>query len=103
GRIFRVTPKGHKGYQIPRVDLDSKEGLVAALGSPALSVRSVAMDKLRGMNSAAFLESVQGALTQEKDPVLRARALWQLGCQYDAAKKRFQAGLLAESDGVEPV
>src|SRR6266849_8357178 len=103
GPIFRLTPKGHQGYHNPPVHLDSKDGLVAALGSPALSVRYMAMAKLRGMDSAAFLEALQGSLTQNQNAVLRARALWQLGCQYQAARKRLETGTLSEADGIAPL
>src|SRR5436305_390124 len=37
GRIYRLAPAGHKGYKVPVVTLDNKEGLLAALGSPALA------------------------------------------------------------------
>src|SRR4029077_14242155 len=33
GRIYRLAPKGSK-YVVPKVDLDNKEGLLAALASP---------------------------------------------------------------------
>jgi putative membrane-bound dehydrogenase-like protein len=49
GRIYRITPKGHKGYKVPEVKLDTKEGLLAALGSPNLAVRAAAFAKLREM------------------------------------------------------
>jgi putative membrane-bound dehydrogenase-like protein len=48
GRIYRLAPKGSK-YSVPKVDLDSEKGILAALGSPALSVRYMAMAKLHGM------------------------------------------------------
>jgi putative heme-binding domain-containing protein len=97
GRIFRVAPKGNKPA-VPRVDLESKEGIIKALASPALSVRYLAMAKLGGMDRPTFLEVLQGPLTQTNDPVLRARALWQLGCQYRAAKKRFEEKALEDAD-----
>src|SRR5262249_45789525 len=50
GRIYRITPKGHQGYKVPKVDLESTEGVTAALDSPALSVRYMAMAKLRAMD-----------------------------------------------------
>ena len=31
GRIYRITPKGHKGYKVPEVKLDTTEGVLAAL------------------------------------------------------------------------
>ncbi|RIK79604.1 MAG: dehydrogenase [Planctomycetota bacterium] len=38
GRIFRVAPKGKK-YEVPKIDLATPNGAVAALLSPALSIR----------------------------------------------------------------
>jgi putative membrane-bound dehydrogenase-like protein len=96
GRIFRVAPKGNKPF-VPSIDLESKEGLAKALASPALSVRYLAMAKLRDMDRSAFLAELQGPLAQTKDPVLRARALWQLGCQYREAKKHVAANASANA------
>src|SRR5207253_4101854 len=62
GRIFRLAPKGHKQYHIPPVDLESPAGLLAALGSPALSVRYMAMTKLHGMKAKEVLEVLHPAL-----------------------------------------
>ena len=42
GRIYRLTPKGHKGYAVPAVKLDTDDGIIAALGSPCLATRSIA-------------------------------------------------------------
>ena len=79
GRIFRLAPKGHKGYHVPTVDLESKAGLLAALGSPALSVRYMAMAKLQGMPAREVLDVLRPALQQPEESWLKARALWQLG------------------------
>jgi putative membrane-bound dehydrogenase-like protein len=99
GRIFRIAPKGNKPA-VPLVDLNSKEGIANALASPALSVRYLAMAKLQSMDRKAFLEALQGPLTQTNDPVLRARALWQLGCQYLATKQHSNAGTLEDAEGL---
>ncbi len=76
GRIYRLAPAGYK-TKLPRVDLDSAEGLAAALRSPAQSVRYLAYTKLRGEGAAA-LAALQGMMRQT-DEVLQARALWLLG------------------------
>ena len=39
GRIYRLIPKGHKGYKVPEVKLDTKGGVLEALGSPNTVVR----------------------------------------------------------------
>jgi putative membrane-bound dehydrogenase-like protein len=76
GRIYRLAPAGYRPV-IPKVDLGSREGLSAALGSPAQSVRYLAYQKLSTQGSEA-LPCLRSTLTQG-DRVLRARALWLLG------------------------
>jgi putative membrane-bound dehydrogenase-like protein len=80
GRIYRVAPKGNKP-SVPKVDLSTNAGLKAALGSPALSVRYMAMAKIQGTDwpeareLARFLGKIVG---DPKEPDwLRARAWWQ--------------------------
>jgi putative membrane-bound dehydrogenase-like protein len=79
GRIYRVTPAGHKGYTVPEVKLDSPEGISAALASPNLAVRYMAMAKLRRMVRVDYLSVLDPAWNQNENPWLKARALWQLG------------------------
>lgn len=43
GRVYRITPKGHKGYKVPEVKLDTKAGVVNALDSPNAAVRQAAI------------------------------------------------------------
>jgi putative membrane-bound dehydrogenase-like protein len=51
GRIYRVTPKGHKGYKVPKVDLDAKDGLIAPFVSPNLATRYLATSNLKSWAS----------------------------------------------------
>jgi putative membrane-bound dehydrogenase-like protein len=76
GRIYRLVPIGYKP-QIPNVDLDSQQGLSAAFGSPAQSVRYLAYQKLRSQGSEAV--PLLRSMVEQDDPVLRARALWLMG------------------------
>src|SRR5262249_20420368 len=68
GRIYRVAPPGNV-YQVPQVDLTTTQGYLAALGSPALSVRALALaesatsTKRRAWHNAA----------EKLEPTLRAR------------------------------
>lgn len=39
GRVYRVTPKGHQGYKVPAVKLDTPMGMMSALASPCLATR----------------------------------------------------------------
>ncbi len=76
GRIFRVTPKGHKGYAVPTLDLTTADGAVTALQSPNLSTRYLAWQKLHslGEQAAPALEKLYASDNSR----FRARALWLL-------------------------
>jgi putative membrane-bound dehydrogenase-like protein len=78
GRIYRVTPAGHKGYKLPAVEMGSDEGILTALASPTLAVRYMAMAKLRDLPAGRAVEILKSAVRREDHPILRARALWQM-------------------------
>lgn len=56
GRIYRLTPKGHKGYKVPEAKLDTKDGVLAALASPNNSVRHIAQNAFSALSRDPFLE-----------------------------------------------
>ncbi|MCS6851166.1 MAG: HEAT repeat domain-containing protein, partial [Gemmataceae bacterium] len=78
GRIYRLTAKGIGQPKTPPVDLETPEGLRRALASPALAVRHMAMAKLQAMAPKAAAALLEEIATATDNPVLRARALWQL-------------------------
>ena len=67
GRVYRITPKGHTGYKVPAVKLETKEGLANALGSPCLSARSAAISALNAMPAADAAECVVVAEVSRPD------------------------------------
>jgi putative membrane-bound dehydrogenase-like protein len=77
GRIYRLAPTGHKP-SVPKVDLESRDGIAAALASPNLAVRYLAVAKLRAMPKRDAKVLLKAAGRQTENPWLRARALWQL-------------------------
>jgi putative membrane-bound dehydrogenase-like protein len=80
GRIYRLAPKGSE-YSVPKVDLESKLGLLAALASPALSVRYLAIAKFQTMKAEEVEDLLGDAVLQTDRPVLQARAIWQRALQ----------------------
>ena len=76
GRIYRVTPLGHRGYEIPRIDLSSPAGAATALGSPNISTRFLAWQKLHSLGDGA-IGALEG-LYRSSNQRMRARALWLL-------------------------
>ncbi len=60
------------------MDLESKEGVLAALASPNLAVRYMAMAKLKDMDRRRRRgRRYSRALEQKENPWLQARAVWQ--------------------------
>ena len=78
GRIYRITPKGHKGYKIPEVKLDTKDGILAALGSPCQATRALAMGQIASMKQQDAFETTVAGLTHP-DLLTQARSHWQIG------------------------
>lgn len=75
GRIYRVTPKGHKGYKVPDVKLDTAYNILSALRSPALATRSVAISHLRARGSDVTKGILDQGIEAQPDPVLKARSI----------------------------
>jgi putative membrane-bound dehydrogenase-like protein len=94
GRIYRLAPKGSKA-DAPKVDLESKEGMLTALASPNLAVRYMAMAKLATLEQKPAIDLLEAAAAQKDNPVLRARALWQLGKR---GRLRFVNAAFADQD-----
>src|SRR5258708_1138955 len=84
GRIYRLTPKGHVGYQVPDFKLD-KNDVLDALHSPNISVRTVALAKLAadpklGVVPLIWQDDNHGAGPKNRvHPREMAREMWHLG------------------------
>src|SRR5712692_2121660 len=76
GRIYRLAPPGFRPAN-PKIELETTDGLSAALRSPAQSVRYLAWTKLKDQGQAALPALL--AMWRQDDPILKARALWLLG------------------------
>lgn len=77
GRLFRVAPP-KTPYSVPKVDVSTTEGAIAALKSPNEATRYLAWTTLHTLG-----EKAEAALTKvfesDPNPRVRARALWLLG------------------------
>ena len=47
GRVYRLTPKGHKGHTVPEIKLSNQMEQVTTLASPNLATRYLAMQSIR--------------------------------------------------------
>jgi putative membrane-bound dehydrogenase-like protein len=77
GRIYRLTPKGHQGYQIPMIDLNDDQGVVASFFSPNLCARHGGLEKARtyGQKAQRLATSVASRVKQD-DYGLQALLRW---------------------------
>ena len=96
GRIYRVTPEGHQGYQNPIIDLKSAEGAIAALSNPNEEARYQGYTALKAMGESAVpaLEK----LAASSKPHLQARALWLLAQAHGKAEATVAKALAAKNE-----
>ncbi len=75
GTIYRIAPKGFQP-RVPRLDLATTEGQLAALKSPAVNVRFAGFTRLKAQGEKAVDAVAQ--LLKDPNPYLSARAVWLL-------------------------
>ncbi len=76
GRIYRITPRGHKGYTVPEVTPETNEGILAALASPNLATLHIAMTRIRQLGKNDTTDFLAEALGKDQPAWLKARANW---------------------------
>jgi putative membrane-bound dehydrogenase-like protein len=94
GRVYRITPKGQT-LTTPALDLETTDGQIQALLSPAVNVRNSGFERLKARGEAS-VPSVRRVLSDE-NPFHRARATWLLA-HLGAAGVREVERLLADGD-----
>jgi len=77
GRIYRIAPQGSK-WSVPKSDLSTVTGAVAALASPNLSTRATALERLAKEPEGAAT-ALAAALARPTDSRHAARLAWALG------------------------
>ncbi len=92
GRIYRLAPKGNKP-SVPKVNLETEDGILAALASPNLAVRFMAMEKIRNLDPSKSAPIIYSALAQKENPSLRARGFWQVSLWLLGSAKPISADL----------
>ncbi len=75
GRIYRIAPK-QKTLTLPVINLETLDGTMEALKSPAVNVRFSAFEKLKQRGDES-IEPVK-ALLKSQNPYHQARAIWLL-------------------------
>lgn len=94
GTIYRIAPKGAK-LSSPPFDLNTTEGQITALKSPAVNVRALGFYKLKEQGVKA-LPAVK-ALLSDEFKYFRARAIWLMAQLGDEGRGEV-AKLLKDND-----
>lgn len=92
GAIYRIVPIGFKSV-IPRLNLETVEGQIEALKSPAVNVRALGYRRLRDQGKAAI--APVAALLEDENPFIRARAIWLLAELGPEGRARVESQLRA--------
>ena len=90
GRVYRLAPLGHR-YSVPKIDVKTIDGAVAALKSPNMETRYLGWIELNKMQEKA--EDALTRLWNDNDPRLRARALHLLARIKGRAEKYVSAAI----------
>ncbi|MGH8018955.1 MAG: PVC-type heme-binding CxxCH protein, partial [Opitutaceae bacterium] len=87
GAIYRIAPKGFRS-RIPQLNLDTVEGQLSAVKSPAVNVRALGFTKLveGGENSVDAV----ARLLDDANPYIRARGVWLLSRLGDQGLARIE-------------
>ena len=85
GAIYRIAPKGFKSV-VPKFDLSSTEGQIAALKSPAVNIRYSGFVRLKDQGEKAVAAVAE--LLNDANPYIQARAVFLLAQMGEAGKAR---------------
>ena len=88
GAIYRIAPKGFKSV-IPKIDLSTPAGAAAVLRNPAVNVRHLGFNALKGFG-AKSLPAVSEIL-RDANPYVAARGVWLLPHLGDEGVARVKA------------
>ncbi len=75
GTIYRIAPKGFKS-QVPKIDLQTTEGQITALKSPANNVRWSGFSALKAQGEKVV--PAVAPILKDPNPFVAARAIWLL-------------------------
>jgi putative membrane-bound dehydrogenase-like protein len=75
GAIYRIAPKGFKSV-VPKLDLTTPAGAIAALRNPAVNVRHLGFNAAKGFGAKALPAALE--LAKDANPYVAARAVWLL-------------------------
>lgn len=95
GAIYRIAPKGFQS-KVPKLDLTTTDGQIAALKSPAVNVRHSGFVRLQAQGGKAV--PAVAKLLEDSNPYLAARATWLLAQMGSKGVEKVEALLNSDDD-----
>ncbi|MEM9481253.1 MAG: PVC-type heme-binding CxxCH protein [Verrucomicrobiota bacterium] len=95
GTIYRIAPKGVKPA-VPRIDLETVEGQIAALKSPANNVRNIGFTRLKAAGEKSLPAVTK--LLDDANPYFQARAIWLIAQLGDRGIEKVETILQTHDD-----
>ncbi len=95
GSIYRIAPKGFRSV-VPKIDLNTIEGRIAALKSPAVNVRHGGFTRLKAQGAEAV--PAVASLLDDKNPYIAAHAAWLLAQMGDTGVAKVTPLLESKDD-----
>ncbi|MBK1880632.1 PVC-type heme-binding CxxCH protein [Pelagicoccus mobilis] len=95
GTIYRIAPSG-KSVVTPEIELNTDEGLLESLKSPAVNVRGIGYKAFKERGADAV--EIVSTLLKDANPYIRLRAIWLLAELGDRGVKIVES-LLEHEDG----
>jgi putative membrane-bound dehydrogenase-like protein len=93
GRVYRITPTGHKGYKVPEVKLDSMAGIVETMANPCRSTSMMGYQSGCAANDIEFMRAT-GQFVISENPfvqiVVAPRTLWVSAGPHVTSTNRFE-------------
>lgn len=100
GTIYRIAPKGFKSV-VPKLDLNTTEGQIAALKSPAVNVRYSGFIRLKAQGEKAVPAVTE--VLKDSNPYIAARAIWLLAQMGASGEAKVRDLLASKEDNVRLV
>jgi putative membrane-bound dehydrogenase-like protein len=94
GIIYRIAPTGFKPT-VPKIDLNTLDGAIAALKSPAVNVRSLGYQKLKAAGPSAY--HAVAKVLDDPNPFVASRAIWLMPYMGDKGRTKLNALLTGDS------
>jgi len=88
GRIYRLSPAGSKGYKVPEVKLETREGRIELLKNPNIAARTLLMENYLQASMIETVGDLYDVMSGKEISIAYPRASWLSMCRALAGPKK---------------